>query len=123
MFSDYQKDILSKLHSGELTKSQFNTLRSDARRYNKLERSIQLATLYEIYKYEVKYGEVPKETYDLTTKQQVLYDMLSHFKEIHNRQNKALMENGDGKYTSPFEHISVQEIKDYALELEGWDKF
>lgn len=57
--NEYQIEVLNKLVSGELTKTQFSTMRSAARRYNKLERSIELAVVFEVYKSKLSATNVP----------------------------------------------------------------
>ncbi len=49
-----QREMVDKLHSGEILHKLFNGLRGDARRHNKLERSVFLAGVNEIYKQETK---------------------------------------------------------------------
>ncbi len=53
--SDFQVDILLKLLSGEITRQKLAELRGNARRYKNLKKSIELSTVNEIYKYEVKH--------------------------------------------------------------------
>ncbi len=50
---------------------------------------------------------------------QPLTEMLLHFKKQHDRINQALADSGDSKYCSPFESISVYDIKMYLLEKEN----
>lgn len=52
-----KQELITKLLSGELSKYTFASMRSNARRYNKLQQSILLAEVFEIYKYEVKNGK------------------------------------------------------------------
>lgn len=49
-----QTETLQKLQTGELNLQQFNTLRSAARRYRHLQKSIDYAVVYEIYKDRLK---------------------------------------------------------------------
>ena len=55
--TSYQQEILLALKIESLSKEKFAQIRSNARRYNNLERSIELATVNEIYKYEVRNGK------------------------------------------------------------------
>ena len=56
-----KEDLLVKLLNGEISKKKFSSMRSNARRYNKLELSILLAEVFELYKYEVKNAKEGKE--------------------------------------------------------------
>lgn len=49
-----QEKLVNDLISGVLTKKQFSAMRSSMRRYNKLDRSIDLAIIFEVYKYRLK---------------------------------------------------------------------
>ncbi len=53
----YQQELLSALKIGSLSKEKFAQIRSNSRRYDNLVRSIELATVNEIYKYEVRNGK------------------------------------------------------------------
>lgn len=64
-----------------------------------------------------------KTKYSVEQKREVLLDLLEHFHKINRDTNISLSESGDSKYCSPFEEISVREIKEYALSEEGWGKF
>jgi len=57
MITQEQRALVDSLLKGSITKQQLNNKRSDARRLNKLERSIDYAVAYEVYKYEVKNGK------------------------------------------------------------------
>ncbi len=46
-----------------------------------------------------------------------LKKMLIHFKEEHDKSNQALQESGDSAYCSPFDTISVSELKDYIIKV------
>lgn len=59
--NERQEILLSKLLSGELTKPQFASMRSNARRSNDITLSIQLAEVFEVYKYKVKNEEARKK--------------------------------------------------------------
>jgi len=58
---DKQKQMVLDLLSGVITQEQFNAKRSNSRRNNNLERSCELAIVYEVYKQEVKNGKTRKE--------------------------------------------------------------
>ncbi len=65
-----------------------------------------------------------KTKYSEEQKQEVLLDMLLHFKNKNDVSNRNLAESGESKYCSPFERVEAQDIKDYALSgsiLEGWE--
>ena len=49
-----QRQLVDKLHNEEITLTQFNGMRSNARNHNNIERSLLLACVYEIYKQEIK---------------------------------------------------------------------
>lgn len=61
LFNEKVRSIVDKLHSGEISSAKLNEMRSNSRRYNKLENSIVLAVAYENYRYEVKNGKEGKE--------------------------------------------------------------
>lgn len=52
-----QEELIEKLLSGELSKKTFADMRSNARRYNNLQLSIELAEVFETYKYRLKHAE------------------------------------------------------------------
>ncbi|AUR91656.1 hypothetical protein NVP1161O_214 [Vibrio phage 1.161.O._10N.261.48.C5] len=52
--SEYQDGILKSLISGKISCKKLAEMRSNARRYGNLDKSIELAIVNEIYKYEVK---------------------------------------------------------------------
>ena len=67
-----------------------------------------------------------KTKYSVEQKQEILLNLLEYFNDLNNKSNQALVEFGESKYTSPFERIEVQDIKDYALRDNvdaGWNKF
>jgi len=49
-----QEEMVSKLLNGDMSLQQLNSMRSDARRWRKIEQSISLAIVNELYKYELK---------------------------------------------------------------------
>lgn len=57
VLNTYQTELLSRLLSGDIHSKKLTELRSNARRYGNLERSLELSTVNEVYKHEVKYGE------------------------------------------------------------------
>lgn len=61
MITEEQRKLVDQLHSGKLTVFKINELRSNARRYGNLNRSIDLAVAYEVYKQESKYEGVNKK--------------------------------------------------------------
>lgn len=61
LFSEEVRSIVDKLHSGEISNAKLNEMRSNSRRYNKLENSIVLAVAYEHYRYEVKNGKQERD--------------------------------------------------------------
>lgn len=46
-----------------------------------------------------------------------LKKMLTYFKEEHDKSNQALRESGDSAHCSPFDAISVSELKDYMINV------
>ena len=58
----------------------------------------------------------PKKEANLT-EYKALKKMLTYFKEEHDKSNQSLQENGDSAYCSPFDAISVSELKDYMLNV------
>ena len=50
-------------------------------------------------------------------KAKVIFDMLKDFKSKHNQLNTSLRISGDEKFTSPFETLQVQDIKEYAMKF------
>lgn len=52
--------LVSELLCGNITLIKLNEMRSNARRYNKLDLSIFLAEVFERYKQELKSGKVEK---------------------------------------------------------------
>ena len=58
----------------------------------------------------------PKKETNLT-EYKALKKMLTYFKEEHAKSNQALQENGDSSYCSPFDTITVSELKDYMLNV------
>jgi len=65
--------------------------------------------------------------YTTDQKREVLLNMVKALKAQHDLTNQNLVDNGDSKYTSPFESISVRDIKNYALSdlenVKGWEEF
>lgn len=59
--NEYQEGILSDLLSGNMDKCQFSSMRSNARRTGNIERSLELAAVFEIYKYRIKYAKEREE--------------------------------------------------------------
>lgn len=64
-----------------------------------------------------------KTKYSVEQKREVLLDLLKHFDKINTDTNSSLRDSGECSYCSPFEEISVRDIKEYALVEEGWGKF
>ncbi|AUR86307.1 hypothetical protein NVP1084O_100 [Vibrio phage 1.084.O._10N.261.49.F5] len=62
--NDYQQSLLDKLLNGEVSKIQFANMRSNARRSNNILKSVELATVFEIYKYRINNAEERKEQGD-----------------------------------------------------------
>ncbi len=58
----------------------------------------------------------PKKEANMT-EYKALKKMLIHFKEEHDKSNRALQESGDSLYCSPFGTISVSELKDYMIKV------
>lgn len=52
--SEYQGELLKNLLSGKISCKKLAEMRSNTRRYGNLDKSIELAIVNEIYKYEVK---------------------------------------------------------------------
>ena len=63
-----------------------------------------------------------KPSYTEDQKQSVISDMLLHFKELHDKRNQELIDSGYGNDIIPFDEISIQELKDYALSDTIWAK-
>lgn len=61
VLTDYQVQILNKLLSGEICRKKFSELRSNTRRYNNLKKSIDLSTVNEVYKHEVRNAKKREE--------------------------------------------------------------
>lgn len=59
--NSYQEETLNKLLTGDLSKVQLANMRSNARRSKNLQRSIDLAVVFEIYKFEMQYAEEREE--------------------------------------------------------------
>lgn len=55
--SEYQQEILSGLLDGSVSKEKFGSMRSNARRYGNLQRSVDLAIVQEYYKFEINNKE------------------------------------------------------------------
>lgn len=68
-------------------------------------------------------SDVNKTKYSEEHKREVILDLLRHFKAINNSTNTSLSNSGESKYCSPFENISVSDIKDYALIGTGFEDF
>jgi len=60
MVNEEQQYIIDRLISGSVTKEQFASMRSYARKLGNLSRSIELAVVFEVYKYRIKYGKERK---------------------------------------------------------------
>lgn len=57
MVNAEQEYLIAMLLSGDTSKEQFASMRSYARKLGNLSRSIELAAVFEVYKYKVKYGK------------------------------------------------------------------
>lgn len=55
--TDYQQEILSGLLDGSISKDKFGSMRSNARRYSNLQRSVDLAIVQEYYKFKINNKE------------------------------------------------------------------
>lgn len=55
-------------------------------------------------------------------KQSIIADMLVHFKSVHDKRNQELVDSGYGNDLIPFDEVSIQELKDYALSGTVWGK-
>ena len=68
-----------------------------------------------------------KTKYSVEQKQEILLDLLLHFKKKNDETNQALVSTGESKYTSPFERVEVSDIKNYAFRESagkgGWEIF
>jgi len=65
---------------------------------------------------EMPLGKPPKKEVNMT-EYKSLKKMLTYFKEEHAKSNQALQESGDSAHCSPFDAISVSELKDYMLNV------
>lgn len=55
--TEYQQSILSGLLDGSVSKEKFGSMRSNARRYGNLQRSVDLAIVQEYYKFKINNKE------------------------------------------------------------------
>lgn len=53
----YQEEVLKGLLEGTITKEKFGSMRSNARRYGNLQRSVELAVVQEYYKFKMNKKE------------------------------------------------------------------
>lgn len=52
--TSYQQEVLTGLLNNTISKDQFAQIRSNSRRYNNLQRSVDLAQVFEVYKQRIK---------------------------------------------------------------------
>lgn len=55
--TEYQQSVLSGLLDGSVSKEKFGSMRSNARRYGNLQRSVDLAIVQEYYKFKINNKE------------------------------------------------------------------
>ena len=55
--TEYQHEVLIGLLNGSISKEKFGSMRSNARRYNNLQRSVDLAIVQEYYKFKINNKE------------------------------------------------------------------